>query len=148
MKIYSEETKKFYDSVEECEKAEADFRAEKEKLALEKETKEKEVSRRKKELSDIVDATETALNDAYKNYEDVKKEAEEELTKAYENYKEKIAEAAKIVKDNELERNKAIREFNKEFGTFKKVYTGEKADREFDRIAKMFDNLFTVPFLF
>ena len=145
MKVYSEETKKFYETVEECEKAEAEYKAEKEKLALEKADKDKEVSKRKKELSDIVDDAETALNVAYKDYEDVYKKAQEELQTALDVYKSKIFDATENIKKKEEERNKAIRNFNREFGTFKKIYTGEQADREFDRIVNMFDNLFRFP---
>lgn len=53
MKYYSDITKKFYDTVKECEKAETDYKASKEK---EKAAKEKKAAERKKRASEVEDA--------------------------------------------------------------------------------------------
>lgn len=148
MKIYSDLTKKFYESVEDCEKAEKEFEEEKEKLALEKSTKDKEVSKRKKELSDKIEAAEKAVDEAYKRYYKVKEETDNDLAECLKKCKERLTESKTELIQCEEEKTNAIREFNQEFGTFQKRYTGDKAITEFNRWVNAFDRLFDFPLIF
>ena len=148
MKVYSELTKKFYETVEDCEKAEKEFEEEKEKLALEKATKDREISKRKKELSDKIEAAEKSADEAYKRYCKVKEETDNDLAECLKKCKERLSESKRELIKCEEDKTNAIREFNQEFGTFQKRYTGDKAITEFNRWVNTFDRLFDVPFRF
>ena len=140
MKYYSEVLEKFFDS--------SDALLNEEAKHLEKIAKEEEVlakkrsaeSNRKKELANAIDKCEEELDIAYKNLNTVKKECRE-LVKIYEDQmNEMLTPAEEAVKKAQENRLEAIRAFNKEFGVFKTTYTDERAQREMQRTAELFNN--------
>ena len=66
MKIYSEITNKFYDTVEACEKAEKEIKAEKEK----KEVEAKKLAVERKNAAEVVDDLFKTYMQARENFED------------------------------------------------------------------------------
>lgn len=135
MKITSEITNKEYATVEECLKAEAEFKAAKEKAA------ENKTSAEKKKLADIIESCDKATSIAYDNleiakskvremYAKSKKELEELIDKRNEEMSKVLEPAEKSVKDAERAKFNAISNFNKHFGVYKKVYTGEDAIKD------------------
>ena len=131
MKYYSEQLEKFYDS-------EADL-IEAEKSELKKKHLA-EVSR--KELAKKVEAADKRIELAYENYEKVKKEASDILTAAKKEAEELLDPAKKEIKDAEHERTSAIKDFNSKFGVYSITYTGEKAQKEYNRIVNQFSDIF------
>ena len=90
LKVYSDRTKKFYDSTAEAAKAEADFIAQERaakleverKAAEEKERKEKEAAERKAMAAEIEEARKTMLK--------VQKNCKEQIDEAQKDYRNKI----------------------------------------------------------
>lgn len=68
MKIYSEITKKFYDDIEACEKAEKDFKTEEEKRIA----KQNQLSEEKKARANEVNEAYKAVREAQKHYDKLK----------------------------------------------------------------------------
>lgn len=135
MKITSEITNKEYATVEECLKAEAEFKSAKEQAASNK------TSTEKKKLVDVIEACEKATNVAYENleiaksevremYAKSKKELEELIDKRNEEMSKVLEPVEKAVKDAERAKYNAISNFNKQFGVYRKVYTGEDAIKD------------------
>ena len=136
MKYYSETLKKLFESEKELKEAEKAYN---DKATLKENTK--------KELSMKIEAAEEAVDAAHKNYEEARQyaiqlmdESNKEIIKIMEDAKAKIAEAEKA-------RTDAIVAFNQQFGTYRANYTGERAQRESDRVNKMINDLFAWPFL-
>ena len=131
MKYFSEITKKYYDSEKEALSAEEVAIKEKEEAEAKRAAEEKALTTRKKELADKVDIAESALDEAYNHYREVQRECSL-----------KLQEAGEVVKKAEAEKVNAIKEFNKQFGVYRTCYTGEKAQKEFDRLFDSFWNSF------
>ena len=165
MKYYSETLGKLFDKKEDLfaeEKAHADklakekaeFEAKEAKLKAAAEEEQKTSSRRKKELSDEIEKASTFLDEAYKFYEaerakakDILKEAQEKadkiLLEAKEEAKNLVSLAEKEVKKASEKKTQAVSNFNKEFGPYKTVLTGDKALDEYNKLIRNFDNGFT-----
>lgn len=136
MKYYSEILTKLFDSQKELEDAEKAY----------KET-QKSKDNTKKELSQKIEAADAAVDAAYKNYE----EARVYAAKLMEESNKQIIEILEAAKDEitnaEKARTDAIVEFNRQFGTYRANYSGERAKRESERIANMVNNIFSWPFI-
>lgn len=104
MRVYSDVTKKFYDTVNECEKAEADYQ---EQLKNEASKKDE-----KKELAHKVE-------DSYKEYLKVVEEEAKKLEEARSIYQKNTKQA----KENYF---KARNEFIKKYGSFHMTYKGDQ----------------------
>ena len=135
MKYYSETLKKLFDSEEGLKAAEKAF-----------EEKNTQNENTKKELSHKIENAEKAVDAAYKEYEEARKyaaklmeESNREIIRILDEAKANITEAEKLRAD-------AIVEFNQRFGTYRANYTGERAQRESERVQKMVDDIFGWPF--
>lgn len=138
MKYYSEILKKKFDTVEDLESAE--------KAHLEQENKSKveknQISKKKKELSVAYETAEEKLRLAQENYRSVLDECRELRKCVNQKIKENLEAARNEVENAEIESYNALNAFNREFGPYQKVYSGEKAEKEFKKISGMFDSIF------
>jgi hypothetical protein len=148
-------------------KIEADALAkEAEKAALEKrlEEEQKMISAKKKELAATIEATQLALDEAQKLYDITKSKAQEKLRAAdeeackiideakalaHKQYKQVESEvddmmlaASKQLEKASEDRMNAIAAFNKEFGPYRTVITGNKALDEYNKVKKTMDEFF------
>ena len=137
MKYYSEILSKLFDSEKELEAAERAFE---DKNLLKENTK--------KELSQKIEAAETALDAAHKNYEAVREEAAKLMDESNRQILKMINDAKAKITEAEKVRTDAIVAFNQQFGTYRANYTGERAKRESDRINKIVNDIFSWPFTF
>lgn len=149
MKYFSEKLNKVYNSEAECQAAEMAFDAEqKAKAEREAAIKEQEnkvaiqTSKRKKELAKAVDDAEAKVAKAYEDYEVVK----EEIKKLTEEYNKKISDltnpAKEAITQAQRERFQAISEFNKEFGAYTTIYSGNRALEEMKRANSWINDIF------
>lgn len=150
MKITSEITNKEYATVEECLKAEAEVKAMKEQAAANK------TSTGKKKLAETIESCEKAAAIAHENLEiargkvrelceKAKTEVANLITKQNEEMKAILQPAEQAVKDAERAKFNAITTFNKQFGVYKKVYTGEEAIKDLRK--SLADNSWIFDFL-
>lgn len=138
MKYISEITGKTYNTADEC-------------IAAEKaiaETKKTE-SQRKKELCTQIEDAEKLISEAHEKDKAVRDEVRKEL----EALKAKLKESRKAIDDAELKKYEAVCAFVKEFGPYKKTYTGEEAVKEYNKSVKFWQDLFDAfykdfPFFF
>lgn len=116
-----------------------------EKLKTEKERKDLEakveqekiaISKRKKELSNVIEKAEERYSLAEGLYEDARKKANSILKAAKEEANSIIQAAAKEVEAASSEKMKAVAEFNKEFGPYQTIVTGSKAISDYNRIVR------------
>ena len=164
MKYYSDKLDKLFDTKEQLFKEEkmyddklafekAQLEAKEVQLKAEAEAEQKATSKRKKELSDEVEKATKHLDEAYKFYEaerakakdiysEAQKKADEILKKAKKEADELIDIAEKEVKKASEKKTLAISEFNKEFGPYKTVITGDKAIDEYNKMIRNIDNTF------
>lgn len=124
MRYYSDETKKFYDTVEELTKAEE-----------EKKTTALSVSKQKKELSDAISLADDNLEKALNDYNKIKEDA-------YQTYLETLKPAKDAVDKAQKDKYEALSKFNEKFGTYMVSYTGDKALKEFERTSRLFNSIF------
>ena len=136
MKYYSEKLSKLYDTPQALKEAEEKFEASQ---------KKKEAT--KKDLSQNIEIAENALDAAYKNYEDVKKAAAKLMEESNKQILGMLEDAKKKIKEAEKARTDAIAVFNQNFGTYKANYTGDRAKREYDRVANIVNDIFLTPYL-
>lgn len=146
---------KIYDTVDECLEADEKFEKEQEQKALAETEKKNALSKRKKELADNIRVAEDKVSLAFEEYEKVREEARKKIAEAQEEAKKMLKEAEEKYSDASSERYEAIRNFNKEFGTYTTTYTGKQALEEYNRISKsmnrFFNNIdryFSFPFMF
>ena len=137
MKFYSEQLNKLFDSEKELKAAEKSF-----------EDKNLQKENTKKELSTKIESAEAALDAAHKNYEAVREEAAKLMDDSNKQIIKMMNEAKAQITAAEKARTDAIVEFNRQFGTYRANYTGERAKRESDRINKIVNDLFSWPFYF
>ena len=137
MKYYSETLTKLFDSEKELKAAEKAF-----------EDKNLQKENTKKELSQKIEAAETALDAAHKNYEAVREEAARLMDESNKQILKMINDAKAKITEAEKNRTDAIVAFNQQFGTYRANYTGERAQRESDRINKIVNDIFSWPFTF
>ena len=136
---YKELAGQVFNSIDEC--AAAEHEIDKAKL-LEKEKATKQ-SARKKELATAIEVAEKAVKEAYDARIKTKEEVQKILEESNKKMMAMLDDANIKVRDAEKARRDAILAYNNEFGTYQAVYTGERAQREFDRLAKQFDSTFT-----
>lgn len=146
MKIYSEVTKQFYDTVNACEEAETEFKKQEEEQAAKKEKEAALVSKEKKELSKAIEDADKELTLANELYEHARAKAADILDKSNKEASKILEDAGSAVKKAEEKRLAAIVEFNKKFGKYTKTITGEKAAEEFNKAIKRVDDLFKSAF--
>ena len=158
--FYSEELNKYFDSKEECERAEFQYKQDKldkeAKLAAAEEKKREELalaSKEKKELSKAVEEATQKVTEAYNAYdlaredcEKLREEYESKITKLKADYKEEyeaiLSPVKEAIKKAEKEKYEAIAAYNKKYGTYSVIYSGEKAFDEFKRFSTLADRLF------
>jgi hypothetical protein len=140
MRYYSDELKKFFDTEEECKKAESLAQTDKQLKKV-----------KKTAMAKAVEEAETSLDNAYKEFEDAKKRVEElqkefdakvaEIQQEYDSQVDAIMNPARgKVKECLKTREDAIKSFNKEFGTYTTTYTGDKAFSMIDKLLESFFN--------
>lgn len=135
---YKELAGQVFDSVEKCAAEEAKI-----DKAREKAKKAEGVANRKKVLADKVDAAEKSVKLAYDQYNKAKEEVRKILEESNKKMNEILANAESQVTKAESDRRDAIIAYNQEFGAYQAVYTGDRAQKEFDRIIKQMDNSLT-----
>lgn len=161
MKYYSEKLDKIFDNKNDLFNAEkayeqekAAFEAKEAQLKAKQEEDNKIKSKRKKELSDKIEEASKNLDEAYKFYEAEKSKVKDILTgaqkKADDIIKQARQEAQKLIDIAEKEVKKAseqktlaISNFNKEFGPYRTVITGDKAIDEYNKLVRNFENTFS-----
>lgn len=153
MKYYSEKLDKLFDTDEQLVAEELKADEEARKAEEEKAAKEKAVSSKKKELARLVDEADKKFNEAEKKYAEAKSEAKkrysdfvkkqkEELDKFYEENLKEVNDCVEALKAAESERYGAIKNYNKEFGIYKRYVTEEEAEKCLKRSLSIFDDLF------
>lgn len=145
MKITSELTGKEYKTVEECLKAEEEFKK-KEIEAKKEAVKLNELAKTKKELAKAIEDADEKVKEANKLYEVAQQKAADILDKSNEEVEKILSDASQKVKEAEEEKLNALMKFNKEFGTYKTVITGEKAAEEYKKAVDRFNNSFNSVF--
>ena len=125
---------------EEKAAAEAKKAAEAEKVELRK----AEISKRKKELSSAIESATEKVKVARMDYHKAEKEAEDIIVKARAEAQKILDAAGKNLKKAQEERISAISNFNKEFGPFTTVLTGEDAWNEYQRTQINLDRQFNL----
>ncbi len=148
MKYYSEILEQFYDD---ADKLIADETAHLEMIAAEEarlEEQKKKETNRKKTLATAIEVADAELEKAYKEFEAAKESCKKILDESNAKMVEILKPATELVKNAERARLDAVKAFNKEFGVFKTSYTGERAQKEFERSSKIFEELFKHCFRF
>ena len=114
MKFYSEKLNKLFDTPEAL-------------TIAEEEATNKQTELTKKELSQAIEKADAALDEAYKNYDEVRNAAAKILDESNKQVEQMLKDAKKQITVAEQERSNAIVQFNKQFGTYKVNYTGDRA---------------------
>jgi len=131
--FYSEILNKYFDSEEECVRAELVEKNNRDTIAQQKKEAEQTKLESRKQAAKIVEAAEAALSEAREGLKDAEVEAREAYEKIVSPAKKKLQEA-------EHKRYEAISEFNKKFGVYTKRYTGQEAkDELFNRLSEIED---------
>ena len=144
MKIYSDYKElegKVFNTVRECQLAEAKVDAD--KASIVEQNKKTELSKKKKEAADAVSKADEALNKAYADYESAKEKVREILEKSNKQMEEVLTPAKEAVNKAEKLRAEAIQKYTSEFGAYQSVYTGERAQQELERFNKQFNSAFS-----
>lgn len=142
MKFYSEKLDKLFDDVEILNTEEKAYDAQKAEEEATKKLEEKKVSDKKKKLAAAIEEADKNLDKAYEDYEEAKKKCQIILEESNERMTAILDEAKENLAIAQEEKTNALMEFNKEFGAFKVSYTGERADKEWERISRIFPSLF------
>jgi len=140
MKIFGKDGKE-YESVEKCLEADKAFDEEQKSKELEESNKRNCISKRKKELADLVKESDNKLREAEESYEKCKAEANRIIKEANEKAREILTEGLNKVEAATKERTKAIQTFNNEFGPYMISYTGDAASKEYARWMREVDNI-------
>ena len=147
MKYYSEVLEKFYDDSNQLV---ADEKSYLDKIAQEELMKQKEAARvatHKKELAKRIEDADAALDKAYKDLQAAKATCKVILDESNAKVQETLNPAIKALKEAEQCRVDAIQEFNEHYGVFKTSYTGDRAQKEFERTYSMFSDIFKSLFV-
>ena len=140
MKYFSEILNKTFNSVEELEVAE--------KKELEKQEAEKQelkkISNDKKALAKKVEEADDILQDAYNKYALAKENCAKILEEAKLEINELLEPAKKAIQDAQKQKYEAIAEFNKKYGVYSTIYTGDKAYTELQRVRNFMDDIFNI----
>lgn len=135
---YKELAGQMFDTVQECNEAEAKVEIQRAKDA----ELAKKSSNRKRELVKGIDEADKAVDAAYENFEAVKKEVQKLVVDTNSKMTSMINTAASKIKEAEKARTDAILKYNAEFGSYQRVYSGDRAKAEYNRIEKQFANAF------
>ena len=127
-----------FNSIAECEAEES---AVKKKRHAEK-LEAKKLTDRKKALANAVETADKAVKDAYDERAKVKTEVKSIIEECNSKIIKMLNEANKKVTDAETIKRDAILAYNKEFGAYQAVYTGERAEKELKRVVNQFDDFF------
>lgn len=152
MKILGKDGKE-YATVKECMRADVEFdrklaeeqaaeELRKSKEAEELALKKAEVSKRKKELSNEIELATDAVRTATIEYNQAKERAEKLIVEARKEAQAILKDAADKLSEANDKKVTAISNFNKEFGPFTTVLTGEDAWNEAQRIQQAIDKQF------
>lgn len=133
MKYYSESLKKLFDTPEQLQEAETEALLANQKTEL-----------TKKELSDAIEKADLKLDEAYKNYDAIRETAAKILDESNKQVEKMLQDAKQVITTAQQERANSIVQFNKQFGTYKFNYTGDRAKRESQRVNRMLDDLFSM----
>lgn len=131
MRYYSDELKKLYDSEEDLVKAESEAK-QTQKLAEES----------KKTLAKNIECANARVEEAYEKYEQVKQQASDIIKEARDKVTNILTPAKKEIEDAEHAKAQAIQKFNSKYGVYTTTYTGDKAEKEYNRIVNHFNNIF------
>ena len=142
MKITSELTGKEYKTVDECLKAEEEYKKGLEEKSTTEAKKLNELGKEKKLLAKAIEEAEDKVREAENLYEVARQKAADILDESNKQVEKILSDAREKVKQAEEEKLNAVMKFNKEFGTYKTVITGEKAAEEYNKAVKRFDNMF------
>lgn len=148
MKFYSETLDKYFDTQSDCIDAEKEYEETRKKAELEAAEKKNAISKRKKELSDNITASEKDVDAAYEKLKHAKAEASKILKEAEDKAGEIVSSATKEVHEALAARRNQIATFNKEFGPYMTTYTGERAKKEYDAIVDRINSMFDFSRLF
>ena len=146
---------KEYTSVKECLRADEEFdrkvaeetaRKEAERKAAELALAEKKatISKRKKELSTAIETATEEVKLARVDYNKAKEDAEKIMAEARLAAQKLLDTAGKALKEANEKKVKAVAAFNKEFGPFSTILTGEDAWNEYKRVSDSLDSQFNV----
>ena len=144
MKIFSDYKElegQVFTTVRECQLAEAKVDAEKAKT-VEQEQKA-QISKRKKELADLITQADNAVAQAYANYEVAKDKVKAILEESNKQMEEILTPAKEAVSTAEKLRVDAIQKYTSEFGSYQSVYTGDRAKQELERFNRQFNSTFS-----
>lgn len=144
---------KQYATVKECQRADVEYdrriadekaQLEAKKIADEKAIAERkaEISKRKKELSSMIESAEDKVKVAKVDYNQARAQAEKIIAEAKKEAQAILDAAGEKLKLANEEKVNAISNFNKEFGPFTTVLTGEDAWNEYQRIQNNIDRQF------
>ena len=152
MRYFSDKLNKFFETEEECIKAEKET----DNIVEDKDTckcKSKsnsittnDLSQKsvKKQLLSNIDSCGDAVDKAYSDYEIAKDKA----AKILEESNKQVEDILNLAKDNIKKAQeswyKAIDEFNAKFGPYISYYTGERAAKEFVRLNHLFNDIFKI----
>ena len=137
MSDFKELEGKIFNSINECKDAESKVLKDREAIA----EKEKDKSKLKKKLSNDIEKAEEKVKQAYADYEAAKEQAAKIIEESNKQALDVINPAKQAIKDAEANKVAAIKAFNEACGPYQKVYTGEKAQAEFDRLNKQFNSM-------
>ena len=135
---YKELAGQVFDTIEACAAAERAI----DKSRNEAKEQNAKVSARKKELATAVEVADKAVKDAYDAHSKAKEEVRQMLEATNKKMMDILAESEAKVTNAEVAKRDAILAYNKEFGPYQAVYSGDRAQRELDRVIKQFDNTF------
>ena len=140
MKYYSEKLKTLFDSedslLEAENKAEAEAKAKEEAAAKEK----AELSKAKQTLANAIDIADKQLDDAYAKLQEARDAVDKIYKEAAIEADEILTPAKNAVNEAEKAKRDAIAAFNDKFGVYRKVYDGDKAEKEFNRFINLYNS--------
>lgn len=142
MKYVSEITGKEYISEKECLKAEAEYKKEQEIKAKEEAERVSNISKKKKELAKEIELAEEKIKEANKDYNLAKERAKKIAEEADKQIDEIFSTAEEKIKEAEEHKLNCIQKWNKEFGTYNKIYTGKQALEEYEKAIARFERFF------
>lgn len=125
---YKELAGKTFTTIKECAEEEARIDA------LRAETAKKDLSNQKKQCANAIDLADQKVRAAYDNYEKVKVEVAKILEESNAKMTQLINDATALIREAENERRDAILNYTSKFGTYQKVYTGNRAIEECQRM--------------
>lgn len=136
---YKELAGQVFDSIEACAAAEREIDQAKNAAKV----KDAEITARKKQLVKDIEIADKRVKEAYDARIKTKEEVQKILEESNKKMMTMLDDANVKVREAEKARRDAILAYNNEFGTYQAVYTGDRAQKEFDRLTKQFDSTFT-----